>query len=307
MSYTRRPPPEPRPSATLIMFRQAGPGCRIYLLRRSENSSFMAGSWVFPGGMLDDSDFDMDFWLRRVDLSPQTLDKQFGWGGSTKTTLAHLVAAVRETFEEAGVLLAGGGAPSPSSGAVAEFQAACREESDPFRNLVETRSLTLALSRLRPWSHWITPERMNRRYDTRFFIAPLAPGKVCRPDPRETPEGLWINPREALEENMAGRLPLSPPAVVTLHQMLAFETVSELETALVRRSWGQTIMPRKEPAEKGALLIEPWDPEYNAANPTRVPGEPLPVGRPFSRLWLRDGFWLPVDLPPGVATDSTSR
>lgn len=283
---------EPIPSATLILFRPAGEKYQIYLLRRSRKSGFMAGTWVFPGGMLDNSDLNIGFWLDRIDLAMQKIDGKYGWGETTGRTLGYLVAAVRETFEEAGVLLAAGEYLEPDE--VAEFQIGCRNNEAAFEKFLFDRDLSLRLSAMSPWSHWVTPKGMKNRYETRFFIARLPSGSVCRPEPGETPEGIWIDPRSALEENAACRLQLSPPAVVTLHQMLSFETVHSLQGEIRHRKWGQTIMPRMVCGEKGDLLIQPWDPEYNDEYSSRLPGALLPVGTPFSRMWCHDGFWLPV-------------
>lgn len=287
--------PEPVASATLILYRTEGSAYRIYLLRRSRKSGFMAGTWVFPGGILDHSDLNMDFWLNRIDLDRKQIDKRFGWGEATERTLGYLIAAVRETFEEAGVLLVRH--KSLEAETAIEFQAQCRNKTDAFEKLAKDQSLLLSLSSIRPWAYWITPEGMKKRYETRFFIAPFPSGSICRPDPVETPEGIWIHPFRALEENTEGRLPLSPPAVVTLHQMLSFETVSSLEKELRYRKWGKPIMQKKVCGEKGELLLDPWDPEYNDEKPAGAPGKLLKVGTPFSRMWRRDGFWLPVDLP----------
>jgi 8-oxo-dGTP pyrophosphatase MutT (NUDIX family) len=287
----------PRLAATLILYRSVSPWYEVYLLRRSTKSGFMAGNWVFPGGTLDDSDYDADFWRSHIDLDQQVIEARFGWGDSPETTLAHLIAAARETFEEAGVLPTDRKESTQVVENAVAFQAESREKVDAFPDLVQKFSWVINLSEIHPWAHWITPERMPRRYDTRFFITALSSWQTCRPDPHETPEGLWISPRKALEENWSRRLPLSPPTLVTLHQMLACETVSALEGELEHPNWGSTIMPRLEPLEKGAMLIEPWDPEYRAESPSRIPGRLLKVGHPFSRLWRTNGFWLPVDLP----------
>lgn len=286
---------EPVPSSTLILYRQTGEKYQIYMLRRSKKSRFMAGTWVFPGGMLEDSDLNMDLWLNNIDLTVQKINRRFGWGEPTETTLGYLVAAVRETFEESGVLLADGRNIEPEE--MERFRSDYRDKTTSFEKLLRDRKLSLCLSAMSPWAHWITPEGMKKRYETRFLIAPLPSGSVCTPEPTETPEGIWIDPRSALMENSTGNLRLSPPAVVTLHQMLSFETIYSLEQELESRRWGLTVMPKMVHGEEGDLLIEPWDPEYSAENPTRIPGALLPVGTSFSRMWQHDGFWLPVGLP----------
>jgi hypothetical protein len=167
---------------------------------------------------------------------------------------------------------------------------------------VEADGWILAISALRPWAHWITPVGMPRRFDTRFFMAILPEGQDGRPDLRETTEGLWINARQALAQNMEGRTPLSPPTLVTLHELMSFPTLERLQQELKNRSWGEPIFPQLVPLGKGrgAVIIEPWDPLYGRPGlrieADRLSESLLPVGAPFSRLWNDGGVWKPVGL-----------
>jgi hypothetical protein len=141
---------------------------------------------------------------------------------------------------------------------------------------------------------------MPRRFDTRFFVAAAPAGQQCRPDGHETTEGCWISPRRALEENLAGRIPLSPPTLVTLQELLAYPDLETLERALETRDWGAAVFPRLVPLgkENGAVLLEPWDPLYDqeqpGIDPAALPAALLPAGEKFSRLWNGDGIWRPV-------------
>ena len=127
-------------------------------------------------------------------------------------------------------------------------------------------------------------------------------GQDCRPDQRETTEGLWISPGQALAGNMDGRIPLSPPTLVTLQVLLGYPTLERLQSDAGRRGWGAPIYPRLISLEDtlGAVIIEPWDPMYRAEtiriDGRELPGCVLPVGEAFSRLWNDGGVWKPISL-----------
>jgi len=279
----------PIPAASLILARPAGGRLEVCLLQRSAASRFMPGSYVFPGGYIEDSDRDETFWGARSDLSADGTVRRLARGIDAATALTAAVAAVRETFEEAGVLFA-------------ESTAALGPGTDRsgFRHAFENHELTLGLSALSPWSHWITPVGMPKRFDTRFFTAIMPAGQDVLPDGRETTAAAWLPPRQALEANMAGRMPLSPPTLATLHELLSFPTVDRLMQDAAGRPWGEPILPRlcrlAEP--HGAVIVMPWDPMVSAAeipiDPAQLEGRVLPVGEPFSRVWNLNGFCRPI-------------
>jgi hypothetical protein len=170
-----------------------------------------------------------------------------------------------------------------------------------FKRLAEARNLILSTSKLAYWRRWITPQSMPTRFDTYFFIAPVKPDQECRPDNRETVDGIWLSPRKALAKNSDGSLPLSPPALITLHQMLSFADLREMIAEARGRPRPAAIMPRLWPLEKGGLLIQPWDPDYACdtvrVDENRLQKDVLPVGADFSRLWLSAGVCRPVRNP----------
>jgi 8-oxo-dGTP pyrophosphatase MutT (NUDIX family) len=289
------------PAATLILVRQHAGELQTYLLRRSPMSRFMPGLFVFPGGGVDPVDGDDAFWKERLDLSLDAFAGQLGRGMEMPAALRCAVAAVRETFEEAGVLFAS----LPAAGAQAWKRANERRRDEGLRPgwlrcWTQAEGWALALSALRPWAHWITPLGMPRRFDTRFFVAALPEGQAARPDLHETTEGRWISPRQALDGNLEGRTPLSPPTLVTLHALLAYASPGSLQQGLSHRDWGAPIFPRLIALGKGrgAVIIEPWDPLYGREDlpidADELPHRRLPVGAPFSRLWNDGGVWKPV-------------
>jgi hypothetical protein len=161
----------------------------------------------------------------------------------------------------------------------------------------------LQLSRLAPWAHWITPEAFKPRFDTRFFLAFVPPDQECSPDGRETTHGTWVTPAQALASNLRGETPLSPPTLVTLQELLQYKTLTELQDEVRQRRWGGPRLPRVFRQEKGAVIVEPWDPMIHKEDvefdPATLKSLVLPVGEPFSRLWLCEGIWRPVAISRG--------
>ena len=287
------------PAATIILTREYAGNLQVYLLKRSLRSGFMPGNFVFPGGTLDRQDLYYDLLHQHCDLAPQDIFNRFGPDLSKTQALAYCVAAIRETLEEAGIFLA-----YRYNSTAADFKRVCELRlavdlaKDWFVRLVTNENWCLAISKLFRWSHWITPVGMKRRFDTRFFLADTPAGQHCRPDNRETEQGIWISPLEGLERNMTAKIPLSPPTLVTLHELSKFQTLGELHVEAASRAWGQAIQPRLITLSEGAVIVEPWDPMYNHEElnicPSNLPASVVPVGKPFSRLWLNQGIWKPV-------------
>jgi 8-oxo-dGTP pyrophosphatase MutT (NUDIX family) len=285
-------PVPPSPSATLILIRQHKAATEVYLMRRSSASKFMPGAFVFPGGSVEVDDRDIAFWCNHVDIPMDRLLHCLD--GEADRMLPFAVAAIRETWEEAALLMA-----TPKKAIV--DMTSDRHGPSSFAQQIQSNGLDLSISRLGRWSHWITPERMPQRFNTFFFLAAVDKDQDCRPDNHEADRGVWINPKRALAENERGSLPLSPPTLVTLHQMLPFPDLDTLVAESRSRSWPAPIMPRLCPLETGTLIIEPWDPDY-ASDTVCVDVQPLkedylPVGAPFSRLWRHQGLCRPVRHP----------
>ena len=288
-------------AATVILTREQAGRIQIYLLKRSAKSGFMAGNFVFPGGTIDAEDRDVDLFREHSDLTPDEIASRFGADMSASRALAYCVAAIRETLEEAGVLMASHEVnPGRKLEEACQLRLSADLAKDWFARIVSDTGWRLALRALSPWSHWITPELMKRRYDTRFFIADMPADQHCRPDSRETVEGIWISPQEGLEGNLNGTVPLSPPTLVTLHELLDYHHLEDLREESRRRNWGQAILPRLVPLAKGAVIVEPWDPQYREKeihiSLNALPASLLPVGEPFSRIWFDGQLWRPVRL-----------
>lgn len=290
-----------RPAATVILARAYEGKLQIYLLRRNAKSGFMAGNFVFPGGTVEGEDRRFDVFKNHSDLGPDEIYHHLGGKLSESEVLAIGVAAIRETLEEAGVFLAHkNGQLDASLNHIRNLRLSDNLPKDWFVKIVVKDSWQLSISALSRWSHWITPALMKRRFDTRFLLAVMPGDQFCQPDCRETVEGLWICPKEGLEGNLAGKIPLSPPTLVTLHQLLQYPNLKRLRVESKHRQWGQTVIPRLVPLAGGAVIIEPWDPMYLEdqiiINPEGLAKSVLTVGEPFSRIWYDGSLWKPVGL-----------
>jgi 8-oxo-dGTP pyrophosphatase MutT (NUDIX family) len=289
---------EVRPAATVILVREHMGAVQCYLLQRNPEGAFFAGNFVFPGGAVSSEDRDLTCWLGHTDLSENERVERFRKPLGGNEIFCYVVSAIRETFEESGVFLGTG--VDGGEGWVEETsnnRVTGGLPKDWLRRWVSAQPILLGFSMLSPWSHWITPEAMIKRFDTRFFIAKLPPGQVCSPDGRETVQGIWVSPQAAIESNLNGEMALSPPTLVTLHQMLPYTRMADLDAALKDRPWGTAIFPRLVTLPHGAMIVEPWDPMYAkdlVLDEDDLKDAVLPLGVPFSRIWFHDGLWRAV-------------
>jgi len=289
---------KPRPASTVILVRQKGGELQVYLLKRSQESRFFPETYVFPGGGVKLEDRDMGLWIPHVDMDREEIFRRLGGAMSAQDAVAHGVTAIRETFEEAGVLLC---RPSDSGGEMLEELLTWRMERGLpkgwLEDLVVSGGWQLEFSRLGRWAHWITPEAMPRRYEARFLVAFMPQGQECMPDQTETTDGIWASPEKALSENLKGGIPLSPPTLITLHQVMDYEDLDALRREAETRSWGDALLPRMVKLRSGAMILEPWDPFYDKdieVNGGNLEEAVLPPGEPFSRIWYHEGIWRPV-------------
>ena len=288
-----------RKAATIILVREKNSVLEVYLLKRSSKSAFMGGLYVFPGGVAEPEDFGFESWISHIDLSWDRIEQQLGGDTiSTDDILGFSIAAIRETLEEAGVLIASGnGRPEQVFDRFATYRLKRDLPNDWFRIKIAEENQTLSLSELGRWSHWITPKLMKKRFDTRFFIVFMPEGQTCVPDNLETERGIWLPPLTALERNLKTEIPLSPPTLVTLAQLLKFNNLNQLKQEIRNRLWGMPIAPRLVPTSNGHVILEPWDPDWDSdrKNDTSdVSNKVLPAGSWFSRIWCDKGVWKPV-------------
>lgn len=221
-------------ASTLIVLRTgAGGHMEVLMALRNSRSAFVPGSYVFPGGRVDDADRagHMGRLVNAVDR--EELNRVLEGPEDDSRARGIWIAAVRETFEEVGLLLASPrGEPRLVSFDSPETRERYQAYRDGLRNhritlreILEGENLTLALDRLHFFSHWITPEFFSIRYDTRFFVTALPPGQEACPDGDEVTNHLWITPRAALEGYLSGRLHMVVPTIVTLEELCRCESV----------------------------------------------------------------------------------
>jgi 8-oxo-dGTP pyrophosphatase MutT (NUDIX family) len=251
-------PAVPRDAATVMLLRSAEPGLEVYMLRRKSSMAFAPGAFVFPGGSVDARDADEQVawagpdpaeWGRIFDAPPEL-------------ACALVCAAVRETFEESGVLLAG-----PSAGTVvadttgADWEAdrnALLDRSTSLAELLARRGLVLRSDLLRPWSRWITPVFEERRYDTRFFAAALPGGQRTRDVGGEAAEVAWVRPADAIAAGRREEIVLFPPTAVTLAELQACPDLA----AALRPRQVRSLVPEASLAGGAVWLTLPADVEY---------------------------------------------
>jgi 8-oxo-dGTP pyrophosphatase MutT (NUDIX family) len=299
MTETNNTPAKPRLASTVILTRQVGEELQVYLLKRNTKSGFMAGNYVFPGGTEDVEDRNTDFWKAHIDIDLASLSRQLGGNLSGEKTLSYGVTAIREMFEEAGVFLA---CRKKLNKVDIEKLCTLRMTSGLSKGWLQELVVDgwiLELSMLGRWSHWITPKLMPRRYDTRFFMAFMPHDRKCTADLIEVTHGIWISPEKGLAGNFKGKIPLSPPTLVTLHELLKFSSLKALKKEMKTRTWGKALLPRLIALDQGKMIVEPWDPMFNKEIDINFRGLEkviLPPGEPFSRLWFHEGLWKPVGI-----------
>jgi len=289
---------KPQMASTVILIREHNGELQVYLLKRSIRSEFFPETYVFPGGKVETEDQAFGLWKAHVDLDNEEIYQRLGGSLTVEKALAFGVTAIRETFEEAGVLLAYRNEHTrEESDRIQDWRQGEELPKGWLNNIVASDGWMLAFSRLFRWAHWITPEGMPKRYETRFFLVFMHPGQECEPDARETTHGVWINPEKGLMKNLQGEIPLSPPTLATLQELLQYSNKRDLKKEVQARTWGEALLPRMFNLPEGKLILEPWDPVSKKKLEIETKGLKmnfLTIGEPFSRLWYNGRIWRPV-------------
>jgi 8-oxo-dGTP pyrophosphatase MutT (NUDIX family) len=257
-----------REAATVMLVRD-DPDLHVFMLRRNLDADFVGGAYVFPGGSIDAGD-----------RAPELLARSHGPSDAEASTLLDLpagglgfwMAAIRESFEEAGVLLArsavtGDPVDLSDPGTAERLETARRavgRGERPFLEVVVAEDLLLDAGALHVFSHWITPPGMPRRYDTWFFVAEAPEGHAYLHDDGETVASVWIRPSEALERAQRGELEMIFPTIRNLEALARFETAGALAGAVGRASSVPVTRPRIVADATGARILLPGDPGYDA-------------------------------------------
>lgn len=263
----RLTPVEPRRAATVMLLRDTDTGPAVHMLRRRASMAFAGGAYAYPGGGVDPRDDDLHvrwagptraWWADRL-------------GVDETAAQAIVCAAVRETYEEAGVLLAG---PTPDSvvgdttGAAWETDRAALVARDlSFAEFLDRRGLVLRSDLLGAWARWITPEFETRRYDTWFFVAVLPEGQRTRNASTEADRTVWITPGEAATGYDKGDLTMMPPTIATLRGLIPYGSAAEALSAAPERDLTPVLARARLEADE-VVLTWPGHEEFTKHIPT---------------------------------------
>ena len=282
-----------RPAATLVLARDTDSGVEVLLLQRTWDAVFLPGYFVFPGGAMDEQETKARKHARGPDDASISQTMSLDEGGAD-----YMLAAVRECFEEAGILVAvddsghliGGDHP------VHQDRQAVFKGDLSLADLCRRHAVSVPLDRLAYLSHWTTPPGPPRRFDTRFFVTTAPAGQPASHDGVETIDHLWINPGQALEDHRSGKRLLGLPTIRTLRVLSDFETTD----ALMRYAHAnppEAFPTEPWPAQKKGkpVTLEPGSPAYDEAaeldpegeGSTRaeiIPGEPVQIAAGVIRL-----------------------
>lgn len=257
----------PRPAATVILLRDTAQGMEVFMVQRTHQAVFIPGGYVFPGGALDPADGDPVFATQVVGVDDRSASLALGLesGG-----LAYWVAAIRECFEESGLLLAHDARHPASegklvSGTAREFdvlrqQLASAQVSWP--QFCRDRQLTLALDQLVYLSHWITPIGSVRRFDTRFFMAHAPDAQDAAHDNAETIAHAWVRPVDMLERHRAGEATIMFATRTTLELLASFPNAEAAMAHARDLKDIPPITPRATITRGGRKVIAPGDPAW---------------------------------------------
>jgi len=286
LSFVTEPiAPNPRPAATVVVLRDSPAGPQAFMVRRHQGTAFMGGAHVFPGGRVDAADRDADpSWCDGIDAAALQLPDL-----PAADAVAFHVAAVRELFEEAGVLLARDASRAfvPLVGAAVrerfkQYRTDVHDGARALRDVMMHEELTLALDALVAFAHWVTPPIDVRQFDTRFFITRVPPDQTPAHDQTETTHGTWITAADAIAQATRDEIVLPPPTWTTLRELEPFETVDAALAWARRRELVRRMPHHIVDGEGRRLLLLPGDPLHPEAS-DRPPAE--------TRFVHLDGRW----------------
>lgn len=256
-----------REAATVLLLREDAHGLEVFLVRRNAVVDFMAGAHVFPGGKVDPEDSEPALLERlRGELGPSTPPELY-------------IAAIRETLEEAGVLL---GSRIPEK-RLAEARRALHDRT-PFASVAAELDVTLDAGLLVPWTRWVTPAASPKRFDARFFLAAVPAQQLASHDEHETTESVWMRALDALEQVEQGTMLVAPATYKCLAVLATYRDLNEAFTA-ARADPVRTWCPVVRMEEGKRLIILSDDPEH----PDRFARMPGPT-----RMVFDGGRFLPA-------------
>lgn len=258
MSEAPKNEPAPaRPASTVVILRDSAEGIEVFMVVRNHQIDFASGALVFPGGKVDKEDGDPAW----TELAPQI---------PTAPDRAFFIAAGRETFEEAGLVLArrrGSDSILDAEAAdrlVETYRAPLLKGEMSFVDIVRREELALASDLMVPFAHWITPEMVPKRFDTHFFLVAAPMAQVGAHDGGESTEGIWVKPQQALSAAAAGTRTLVFATRMNLEKLSRYATVTEA-VAVTRSQPVVTVMPKATTTPEGRLLHIPAEAGYGVS------------------------------------------
>lgn len=250
----------PRPASTILPLRDGADGVEVLLVRRNLNSDFVGGAYVFPGGALDEGDGAFEGRVAGLD-EPSACERL----GLAAGGLAYYVAALRELFEEAGLLLAS--RPDDAHGS-ADVEAVARWRDDlnarrcTFAQVLDGLGVVLDLRAVAYLSHWVTPVGPPRRFDTRFFVAEAPPDQIAGHDEAETVAHRWTRPRDALEAAASGAITMILPTIRNLESIAGFARVADVLAWAGSAREIARVEPRMVERDGATVILVPGDEGY---------------------------------------------
>lgn len=249
----------PRPAATTLVLRDGAAGLEVLMVRRSLQASFMPGAYVFPGGAVDAADGEA---APQCDEPAEALAQRIGTVTHVgDQALAFAVGALRECFEECGLWL---GAADAAAADWAALRAGLHGGT-ALHGLAAAAGLRLHTSALQPFSHWVTPLGLPKRFDTLFFVAAAPPGQVPEVDAGETTTLAWVNPGHALQAHGRGEFPMEFATVSTVRQLQPFASAAALLAHAAALTALPPLHPRLKLSAEGrpAGVLLPGQPGYD--------------------------------------------
>ena len=272
----------PVDAASVLLLRDSDEGLQVLLMHRAQASQVLGGAYVFPGGKVDAADHDLAA-LQSLSEAPEQLRQRLDEATLAPERAAGLfMAALREAFEECGVL-----AGQDAGGSALATQLRTQVGHSGWHQSLRQQGQALRTEALLPWSRWITPRQpavTNKRFDTRFFLTRIDADQHASHDNFETTDSVWLTPRQALSRYAAGDMDLVAPQIMSLYQLKAHRTVDE---AL------------HEARQRPPALIEPHPVSEDGKRILTYPGDerhPVPrrAMRGPTRLQLLQGRFVPL-------------
>lgn len=254
-----------RPASTLVLVRDGAQGMEVFMMQRTHKAAFVPGGFVFPGGALDACDSDACFDTHCTNINNESACRILN---VEKDGLAYWVAAIRECFEESGMLLAYGkngelvDLAHPGGAAISAVRPRVAAGELAFDELCRMHGLTLALDRLSYFGHWITPMGAPRRFDTRFFLAVAPEGQDASHDNNETIAHAWMRPADVLERHRAGQIDMMFATTRTVETLAQFGSTDALMNHVRNMDAIPSHVPRVSTARDGRRVLVQADHAY---------------------------------------------